>query len=90
MVNSSGNLVQRYVYSSFGKILKIVNSSGSDITSSPLVKTSYGFTNREHDESGLMYYSSRYMMNEIGRFMQEDPQQLSSNAIDDLLGKYKE
>jgi hypothetical protein len=37
-----------------------------------------------------MYYSSRYMMNEIGRFMQEDPQQLSSNAIDDLLGKYKE
>jgi hypothetical protein len=43
------NLVQHYSYSSFGKILKIVDGSGSDISANPLVKTSYGFTNREHD-----------------------------------------
>ncbi|MCT4642643.1 MAG: hypothetical protein N4A33_10155 [Bacteriovoracaceae bacterium] len=73
IVDSSGSLIQRYVYSSFGKVLKIADSAGSDITSNPLIKTSYGFTNREHDESGLMYFRARYMMNEIGRFMQEDP-----------------
>ncbi|MCT4642649.1 MAG: hypothetical protein N4A33_10185 [Bacteriovoracaceae bacterium] len=73
ILDSSGSLIQRYVYSSFGKILKVADSAGIDITSNPLVKTNYGFTNREHDVSGLMYYRARYMMNEIGRFMQEDP-----------------
>ncbi|MDP7322209.1 MAG: RHS repeat-associated core domain-containing protein [Bacteriovoracaceae bacterium] len=74
IVDGSGNLVQHYSYSSFGKILKIVDGSGNDITNSSVVKTSYGFTNREHDvESGMMYYRARYMMPEIGRFIQEDP-----------------
>ena len=68
------NLIQHYAYSSFGKILEIVDNSGNDITANPIVQTSYGFTNREHDEeSMMMYYRARYVMPEIGRFIQEDP-----------------
>lgn len=74
IVDSSGNLKQHYAYSSFGKIVKITDGSGADVTASPVVKTSYGFTNREHDvESGMMYYRARYYVPEIGRFIQEDP-----------------
>jgi RHS repeat-associated protein len=74
IVDSSGNLIQHYAYSSFGKIVKISDRSGNDVSASPPVKTSYGFTNREHDsESGMMYYRARYYAPEIGRFIQEDP-----------------
>ena len=67
--------MQHYTYSSFGKILKIVDNSGNDITSNPLVKTSYGFSNREHDsETGMMYYRARYYEPTLGRFIQEDPE----------------
>ncbi|MCO4755927.1 MAG: hypothetical protein KC478_15715 [Bacteriovoracaceae bacterium] len=73
VTDANGNLVQHYTYSSFGKVLKIVDSSGTDVTSNPLAKTSYGFTNREHDaESGMMYYRARYYQPEIGRFISED------------------
>ncbi|MDP7319509.1 MAG: RHS repeat-associated core domain-containing protein [Bacteriovoracaceae bacterium] len=73
IVDGSGNIVQHYAYSSFGKILKITDGSGSDITANPLVKTSYGFTNREHDvESGMMYYRARYYQPEIGRFISKE------------------
>jgi len=72
----AGSIVQHYAYSAFGKILKIVDNSGNDITVNPLVKTSYGFTNREYDsETGMMYYRARYYMPEIGRFISEDPHQ---------------
>ncbi len=74
VTDDSGNLIQHYAYSSFGKILKIMDNSGNDVTANPIVKTSYGFTNREHDvETGMMYYRARYMIPEIGRFIQEDP-----------------
>ena len=56
IANSSGNIVQHYDYSSFGKILKIENG-GVDNTQNPMIKTSYAYTNREFDsESGLYYY----------------------------------
>ena len=74
IADASGNIIQHYTYSSFGKLLRIIDSSLNDITMSPVLKTSYGFTNREHDiETGMMYYRARYMMPEIGRFVQEDP-----------------
>jgi RHS repeat-associated protein len=74
IVDNSGNLKQHYVYSSFGKIVKISDASEVDVTENPIIKTNYGFTNREYDEeSGLMYYRARFYMPEIGRFLQEDP-----------------
>ena len=73
ITNSSGNIIQHYVYSSFGKILKIVNGS-VDNTQNPLIKTNFAYTNREYDsESGLYYYRARYYDTSIGRFLSEDP-----------------
>jgi RHS repeat-associated protein len=88
IVNSSGNLIQRYVYSSFGKILKIIGSAGSDIISNPLVKTSYGFTNREHDESGLMYYRARFYDPGTGRFLSVDPHPGAMASPITVINKY--
>ncbi|MFY7994172.1 MAG: RHS repeat domain-containing protein, partial [Bacteriovoracaceae bacterium] len=71
--NSSGNIIQHYVYSSFGKILKIMNGL-VDNTASPLIKTNFAYTNREYDsEIGLYYYRARYYAPDLGRFLTEDP-----------------
>lgn len=72
IASSSGNIIQRYVYSSFGKLIKVVDDSGASIT--PVVNTAYTYTNRELDsETGLYYYRARYYDANSGRFMQEDP-----------------
>jgi len=74
IVDADANLVQRYEYSAYGKILSIWNGAGADISSNPVVKTSYTFTGREHDdESGLYYYRARYYDPGTGRFLQKDP-----------------
>ncbi len=74
VVDNSGNLVQRYVYSVFGKILSIKDASSNEITTTALLKTAYSFTNREWDEdSGLYYYRARYYDPHSGRFLTEDP-----------------
>lgn len=74
IVDNSGNLVQHYIYSPFGKITRIENVSGTDITSTPMLDNFYAFTGREYDkESGLYYYRARYLDCETGRFVQSDP-----------------
>lgn len=74
IVNSSGNVVQSYQYSGFGKLVSIKNGSGIDVTANAPVKTSSMFTGREFDqESGLYYYRARYYDPGIGRFLQKDP-----------------
>ncbi len=74
IINASGDLVQHYVYSPFGKIIRIENASGADITSTPMVDNFYTFTGREYDkESGLYYYRARYLDSDTGRFIQSDP-----------------
>jgi Rhs family protein len=64
MTDSTGNIVQTYVYDSFGKI---VQQTGSLVNS-------YTYTGREWDvESDLYYYRARYYDANIGRFIQSDP-----------------
>ncbi len=66
-------MIQRYSYSSFGKIFKIDNG-GVDKTTNPDIKSSFTYTNREYDsESGLYYYRARYYDPALGRFLTEDP-----------------
>lgn len=73
ITDESGTIIQRYSYSSFGKILKVQNESGQDLET-PLIKTHYAFTNREFDEEiGLYYYRARYYDANSGRFIQADP-----------------
>jgi len=57
--------VQRYAYSSFGKI---------ESQLSPNFLQPYTYTARELDaETGLYYYRARYYDGSVGRFLQEDP-----------------
>ena len=74
ITNGNGDIVQHYAYSAFGKLLKVTNASGDDISSNPNVDPYFTFTGREYDkESGLYYYRARYYDSSIGRFLQGDP-----------------
>ncbi len=74
IVDSSGNLVQKYHYSAFGKILKVTDNQLNDISASQKVNTSFTYTGREYDqESGLYFYRARSYDASLGRFMQKDP-----------------
>jgi RHS repeat-associated protein len=65
LTNQSGTIVQRYTYSSFGKL-----ESQSDANFSQ----PFTFTSREFDaESGFHYYRRRYYDSTTGRFISEDP-----------------
>jgi RHS repeat-associated protein len=65
ITNQSGTVVQRYGYSSFGKI-----ESQFDLN----FKQPYTYTARELDvETGLYYYRARYYDIQSGRFLQTDP-----------------
>jgi RHS repeat-associated protein len=64
ITDTSGSIVQRYVYNAFGEI---VTQGGS-------LSNQYTYTGREYDpESGLYYYRARYYDSRIGRFLQTDP-----------------
>ena len=65
ITNQSGSVVQRYTFSSFGKI-----ESQQD----PNFIQPYTFTSREFDsETGLYYHRARHYDLAAGRFLQEDP-----------------
>ncbi len=54
-------LQETYDYTAFG------DSIGADTPSH------YGFTGREHEETGLYYYRARFYMPDRGRFTSKDP-----------------
>ena len=65
ITNQNGTLVQRYAYSSFGKIESQLD---------PNFVQPYTFTGRELDaESGLYFYRARSFDPFAGRFLQQDP-----------------
>ncbi|MBL7663506.1 MAG: hypothetical protein JNM93_00120 [Bacteriovoracaceae bacterium] len=73
-IQRGSSIVQNYSYSSYGKLLRIDDNFGNDITSNPVLSTSYTYTNREYDEeSSLYYYRARYYSADTGRFLQVDP-----------------
>lgn len=73
IIDSSGNIIQSYSYSAFGKILATKDGAGQ-VLSSPVVENFYTFTGRESDyESGLNYYRARYYDPALGRFLTVDP-----------------
>ncbi|MFA5584894.1 MAG: RHS repeat-associated core domain-containing protein [Bacteriovoracaceae bacterium] len=86
--HDAGQVVQRYSYSSFGKIYKIDNG-GVDKTTNPDIKSSFTYTNREYDsESGLYYYRARYYDPALGRFLTEDPHPGKVSSPDTFNTKY--
>ena len=75
ITNSIGEVVQRYVYDSFGRVT-IYDNQGNKITadSDKYLENPFTYTGREYDaETGLYYYRARYYDPETGRFISEDP-----------------
>ena len=75
VTNFSGEVVQRYVYDSFGRIT-IYDDGGNEITpnSDKYLKNPFTYTGREYDvETGLYYYRARYYNPQTGTFLNEDP-----------------
>ena len=73
--NFDGDVVQRYVYDSFGNVT-IYDDGGNQIepTNSKFLKNPFMFTGREYDpETGCYYYRARYYCPDMGRFISEDP-----------------
>jgi RHS repeat-associated protein len=65
LTNQTGTVIQRYTYSSFGKIESQLD---------PNFVQPFTYTARELDtETGLYYYRTRYYDYTTGRFVQTDP-----------------
>ncbi len=80
VTNLIGDVVQRYVYDSFGNT-SIYNKDGTAITesSTDYLKTPYTFTGRERDsETGLHYHRARYYNPTTGRWISSDPTEFES------------
>lgn len=72
--NSSGVVLQKYEYSSFGKFSAIKDGNGNNIENDRAISTSYAFAGREYEsELGIYYNRARYYDPSIGRFLQKDP-----------------
>ena len=70
--DASGNVVELYAYSPYGKQI-VLDTSGTDIGSSAH-NNSYGYTGRRLDsDTGLWYFRARYFDEELGRFIARDP-----------------
>ena len=65
LTDSTGNIVQKYTYDSFGNIVSVLD---------PNFKQPYTYTAREYDsETGMYYYRARYYDARTGKFISEDP-----------------
>ena len=73
--NGSGTVKSRYVYDSWGNVIKVVNANGVEITNqndvafiNPIRYRGYYFDS----ETGLYYLKSRYYDPQVGRFINAD------------------
>jgi RHS repeat-associated protein len=67
-VSESGEVVAKYDYTPFGKLINTFGSTQSGISNAFLFSSEY------HDEeTGLVYYNYRYYNPELGRWMSCDP-----------------
>lgn len=74
IVNTNGDVIQKYDYKSFGKIISVKDENGADITSSPVIRNAFTYTGREYEpEVDLFYYRARWYSPTTGRFLQSDP-----------------
>jgi RHS repeat-associated protein len=70
---SNGNVVERYAYEMTGK-RTIYAANGTTVRTTSSYGNNFGYTNRWHDEeSGLMYFRTRYYNPLTGEFLSRDP-----------------
>ena len=72
VTDSSGDVVEQYRYTAYGKPT-ILDGQGQEIATSA-IGNAYLFTGRRFDpETGLYYFRNRYYSAELGRFVSRDP-----------------
>ncbi len=74
IVDSSGNIIQKYDYSAFGVIKSIKNYLNQDVDfNSAPIRTSFAFTGREFEPETKTYnFRARQYDPSTGRFLQQD------------------
>ncbi|MFK2821972.1 RHS repeat-associated core domain-containing protein [Arcobacter sp. YIC-80] len=72
LVNSNGDVVERYSYSSFGKIT--IKNSNNNVLSKSKYNNTITYTGRRYDvETDMYYYRNRMYSADLGRFISKDP-----------------
>jgi RHS repeat-associated protein len=84
----TGTDVKHYLKDGLGSVVGIVDDSGnlvSSISYDPYGNTTstepFGYTGRENDGTGLMYYRARYYSPEMLRFISRDPLQFAAGSV---------
>ena len=73
LVDSGGNVAERYTYNEFGK-RTILAGNGTTVRTSSNYSMDFGYTSRCHEsESGLMYFRARFYDPTTGEFISIDP-----------------
>ena len=89
LIRATSTTAQYYHQDGLGSVVALTNPDGSaaalaryDAWGSTVVRLLtiplYGYTGREPDETGLIYYRARYYDPTIGRFTQRDPMGLAA------------
>ena len=68
LVSESGEVVAKYDYTPFGKLINTFNNPNSAFHNPYLFSSEYF-----DEETGLVYYNYRYYNPELGRWMSQDP-----------------
>lgn len=73
LVDATGQIIERYEYDAWGKVLGICNSAGDELTESA-VGNRYLWQGREYDSTtGLYYFRARWYDPVVGRWLSNDP-----------------
>ena len=75
MVNSAGEVVARYEYDTWGKVERVTDGAGNEVTEGSHIGlvNPYRYRGYQYDEeTGLYYLQSRYYDPEVGRFISAD------------------
>lgn len=86
--DEQNNIVAKYTYDTWGKLISIVDQNGNDVTNdvthigyiNPLRYRGYYYDS----ETKLYYLNSRYYDPETGRFLSKDDEQYSKNNDTDI------
>jgi len=72
LTDSTGAVIEKYLYDVYGKT--IIKDASDNVLTTSAIGNSYGFTGRELDfETGLYHYRARAYSPDLGRFLQTDP-----------------
>ena len=74
LVDTAGNVVERYLYSPYGEVTVLDNDFSSDADGASDYNNTALYTGRTLDTpTGLMYYRARYYHAQLGRFVGRGP-----------------